>query len=305
MLFRLSAHGAKLDSVRNDGSENGVTGDVLAARSPELEAQTWLRVRELRASTPAWAWPDVDPESLPQPGCVVSDPPPPGPKFRRLHEWFAAQQDARLQVDLGVLDELVDGGLPAAATTGKCAREWWTNNPRKHYSRAWVNAGYAASGNSTGATRCFVRGTTPILTRAQAIEPRLYWLPHLAVCATSTHRADPFDRATSVYIIRLLDVGLYKVGVSAAEALTRRIQSHGVGGRRVEVLQTVALAHRSCARAIEAVALNLTEPWRRFDDRWRAAGGGYSETWSDVGPVPDLCDLAERMNPAIISGIQR
>lgn len=300
MLFRLSRPGETLTGMGRDVDENTVGALLLAGPSPEQTARTWQRVRQVRAETPSWAWPDVELDVLPPPDCVVSEPPAPAPKWLRLHRWFAAQDAALLDVDLAVLDELVVGGLPAAATTGRCANEWWTNNPRKQYSRAWVNAGYLVTGSRAGGMCHFVRGTKPMLTRAAAVEPRLFWLPHLMKCSTSTHAGDPFDRPTSVYIIHLFDVELYKVGVSAAESLSRRIQSHAVGGRRLEVVQTVEVAHRSCAHALEAAALNLTEPDRRFDDRWRAVGGGYSETWRDSGGVPDLRALAELMNPHVL-----
>ncbi|MFD6199519.1 hypothetical protein ACFWE3_22725 [Mycobacteriaceae bacterium NPDC060252] len=130
-------------------------------------------------------------------------------------------------------------------------------------------------------------------TRAQIVSQRLYWLRHLQVCPTSTHDREPHDRPTSVYIIHLHDVGLYKVGVSAT--LDRRLRDHAAGGRRHAIVQTLGLQHRSCAHALEAVVLNLTEQWRTFDDPWRCPGG-YSETWSDDGPVPDLQQLVKRMN---------
>lgn len=297
MLLRMSALAVMLHGVPNNASENVV---MLPGRAPAVLDLIWQRLRATRACTPAWAWPTCDVETLPEPDYVAADPPPPSPKYRRLHQWFAAQRETDVDVDLAVLDALVDGGLPAAATTGKCAQEWWTNNPRKQHSRAWVNAGYAVTGHRGGATRRFVRGAKPMLTRAAAIEPRLNWLPHLALCPASAHRGDPFDRATSVYIIHLLDVELFKVGVSAADALSRRIRSHGAGGRRLEIVQTLTVAHRGCAHALEAAVLNLTEPDRRFDDRWRALAGGYSETWRDDGDVPDLRALAELMNPTII-----
>lgn len=67
-------------------------------------------------------------------------------------------------------------------------------------------------------------------------------------------------------------------------------------------MQTLALQHRSCAYALEAVVLNLTEQWRTFDDPWRCPGG-YSETWGDDGPVPDLQQLAELMNGELAVGL--
>lgn len=268
----------------------------LSERSLQQQAQAWQMVRAVRASTPKWAWPEVDLEALPPPGVIDCDPAEPPEKFRRLHQWFIEQSDEQLEVPDELLDELITGGLPRGATTGKCAGEWWTNNPRKPQCRAWVNAGYLFTGEYWGNIRSFVRGTRPVLTRDQVVVPRLHWLRHLPVCPTSTHERERFDRPTSVYIIHLPDLGLFKVGVSAT--LNRRMYAHAAGGRRHITLQTLTLQHRSCAYALEAVALNLTEAWRTFDDPWRCAGG-YSETWSDDGPVPDLRQLTEFMNPSV------
>ncbi|SKY22478.1 Uncharacterised protein [Mycobacteroides abscessus subsp. bolletii] len=272
----------------------------LSEWSLQRQAKAWEAVRAARAAMPKWAWPEVDLETLPPPGAIEHDPVGPPPKFQRLHQWFTEQRDEQLEVPKELFNELIDGGLPSGATTGKCSEEWWTNNPSKRQCRAWVNAGYLFTGECRAGARIFVRRPRPVQTRAQIVSQRMYWLRHLQVCPTSTHDREPHDRPTSVYIIHLNDVGLYKVGVSAT--LERRMHDHAAGGRRHTIVQTLALQHRSCAYALEAVVLNLTEQWRTFDDPWRCPGG-YSETWSDDGLVPDLQHLAELMNGELAVGV--
>lgn len=263
-------------------------------RPPKERTPAWEQVRAVRASTPRWAWPPIDFETLPEPGEIKCDPVAPPKKYQRLHQWFNEQRTERLEIAIEQLNELVTDGLPAGATTGTCAREWWTNNPRKHHCRAWINAGYLVTGDRCGNTRTFMRGARAVPTRDQIVVPRLNWLRHLPICRTSTHENDLYDRPTSVYIIHLNNAGLYKVGVSAA--LTRRMYAHAVSGRQFTTVQTLPLRHRSCAYALEAVVLNLTEQWRTYDDPWRCSGG-YIETWSAAGAVPELRHLAEMMNP--------
>lgn len=131
-------------------------------------------------------------------------------------------------------------------------------------------------------------------TRAEYVEHRLNWLRHVTTCATSLHRGLHI-RAASVYLLHFPTVGLYKVGVTVSEPLKRiQANTHDRDPKVVEILPT---RHRSCAGAVEAVVLNLTEPWRTFDDPWHS--DGYTETWSDNGPRPQLREIAYRINPAI------
>ncbi len=262
--------------------------------SPEWVDYVWALVDELRAVSPEWIWPDVDFKTLPRPPAIEADPIPPPRKYRRLHEWFMAQTADPLVVEHSQADALVDGGLPEGRLPGCFARTLITNNPRKAFARTWVNAGYLVTGNS-GSSAVFVRGYKRVPTRAEVVRHRLVALHHVTKCATERHDAGHLNPPTSVYLVHLPDQGLYKVGVGvdAADRISRQRT-----GRRIDVVQVLDARFKRCAWAVESIVLNLTEPWRVIDDRWRS--GGPLECWSDDGPVPDLREVADRLNPTLV-----
>lgn len=265
--------------------------------SPGWVDDIWERIAEMRAVTPEWIWPDVDFKTLPRPAAIEADPVPPPQKYQRWHEWFLAQTADPLLVEHRQADALVDGGLPEGRSPGCFPPTFWTNNPRKAFARTWVNAGYLVTGPG-GGDAMFVRGHKRVPTRAEVVRHRLVALNHVATCATEEHVVDRLNPPKSVYLAHLPDQGLYKVGVGgdAADRISRQRN-----GRRIDVLQVLETPFKRCAWAVEGIVLNLTEPWRVIDDRWRS--GGPLECWSDDGPVPDLREIAARLNPALVRGV--
>jgi hypothetical protein len=278
------------------GADRVDRGGFIDDPPAEWDDHVWAEVRQLRELTPAWMWPDVDVTTLLQPPAIAAYPLPPPAKFRRLYEWLKAQSANEVSVERSQLEELVDGGLPAGATTGVCAGEWWTNNPRRPQARAWVNAGYLVTSSPRSGDLVLVRGRKRVPTRAEVVSERLIRMRHVTECSTSVHSTHKLNRPTSVYLVHMPRPGLYKVGIATDAAKRIRAQRND---RQITTVQILDVRHRQCAYAVEAIVLNLTEPWRVIDDRWRSVAGGALETWSDEGPVPDLRDVADRLNPAI------
>jgi hypothetical protein len=277
---------------------NADTTGAKIATSDDGDVDEWSDVRDLRDRTPEWIWSAMDLASLSEPACVDSPVIEPPRRFRRLHGWFLEQQGDSVQISLECLDELIDGGIPDGALTAKTADEWWSNNPIRGQSRAWLNAGFVLDRASRrGGSVVFHRGPRRVETRAEMVQRRLFWLGHISVCEGRPHSGDYYDQPTGVYVLRSLDNGLYKVGVSVN--IARRIRAHNSHGQRVEVVQTLQSPHRMCAYLVESVVLNLTEPWRVLGG-WNA-GAGNSEGWSPDGPLPDLAAVARRINSQLFS----
>lgn len=256
------------------------------------------RVRACREVTPSWMWPDVDLLELPDPPVDVHVLPPPA-KYRQLHAWFAAQSEYEVQISIAEVAELITGELPARIDELLHGRRpprsheiWWVNNPRKAHCRAWVNAGYLAAGAGR-----FVRESLPRDTRAEVVGRRAGWLEHAGVCATRCpvvrYRGEP----AGVYISRSREYGLFKVGVGRSPEDRAAAQRTRSG--ETELVQVISVNSTSCAKGVEAVVLNLTEPWRIIGNPWHA-GGGRTEMWSDTGALPNLVEIANRINPSMM-----
>jgi hypothetical protein len=280
----------------------GAEQPVCDSTAEPAEDDRWEAVRRVRARTPEWIWPSIDFADLPEP--IVMDSPliEPPRRFRRLHRWFLDQQGDSVELSLDCLSALIDGGLPDGAVTANTAGEWWTNNPTRGQSRAWLNAGFVLDREASASARrsgwaeamvVFHRQPRRVETRAEMVSRRLFWLAHILRCEGESHTWDFHDRPTGVYLLRSRESGLYKVGVSVNVA--KRLRAHTSHGRQVDVVATLDCPHRMCAYLIESVVLNLTESWRVVGG-WNPAAGGHSEGWSADGPVPDLAALAHRIN---------
>lgn len=271
-------------------------------------------VRECREATPSWVWPEIDVLELPDPPVLDTPMLPPPSKYMRLHLWFCEQNEHEVSLSTEALANLIDGDPPARVYELLQGRRpprshagWWENNPRKAHCRAWVNAGYGATGltSPSGEWIFRYRRDEPWWqkdTRAEVLGRRVGPLRHIEVCATfCTYRIAKGLRLdgqepVGVYITHSAVDGLFKVGIGSRPENRAKAQNSRKG--RLEIVQTITVASRDCARAVEAVALNLTEPWRVIGNPWDTSGG-RTEFWGDTGPLPDLAEIADRINPNI------
>lgn len=119
-------------------------------------------------------------------------------------------------------------------------------------------------------------GATPCLLCATQIDTEL---PHL------------------VYLIHFPKLRLYKVGITHTERRRyNRIAAHQRHGGRL--LSTVDVPNREAAFAVERHVLRAVRTDRTLVEPKTFPQGGWTETWSDDAPPPDLAILASEVESA-------
>ena len=114
------------------------------------------------------------------------------------------------------------------------------------------------------------------------------------LCWTCTHGIRP-DEPHRVYLVHFSSLKVMKVGLTHNRH-DRRLFDHEIEGGRV--IDTVVVPDREAARRLEYLLKARYHSWRTPDvGPAEFPQGGWTETWRDDAPVPDLAAEAAAASP--------
>ena len=118
------------------------------------------------------------------------------------------------------------------------------------------------------------------------------------LCWTCTHGIRP-DEPHRVYLFHFPSLNVMKVGLTHNRHDRRLFQHMAEGG---ELIDTIVVADRESARRLEQLLKARYESWLMAEvGPADFPQGGWTETWSDSAPVPDLAAEAAAAFSTVVS----